>query len=205
MLKFFHGIMIFKCKISASVYREEKYNSSNGVSVHSPPLLAYYPSFGRKISENQDLSLVHLNGIAGFYYQDGDVKYHDFILKENEGIFDFVKTFIKNDHGKNTTLTFAWEGSKDKDLILPSAVTAATKIGSKTSILAIIGYSFPFFNRRYDKVIMDSILSGGKLEKIYFQDPLNDGSFLRRQFNIPDSIPIEHIKRVDNYIVPMEL
>ena len=71
------------------------------------------------------------------------------------------------------------------------------------TILVIIGYSFPFFNREYDRKIIE-ILKNSGLNKVYYQDIINKGDFLSSQFNIKNDI-IENYDRVGQFFVPPEL
>ena len=59
---------------------------------------------------------------------------------------------------------YSWERNEITDLVLRNAV----EIAKQTEILVIIGYSFPFFNRTYDKLIFNEMTS---LRKVYYQDP----------------------------------
>ncbi|MEI9954873.1 MAG: hypothetical protein WDM90_00825 [Ferruginibacter sp.] len=73
-----------------------------------------------------------------------------------------------------------------------------------TTIIVIIGYSFPFFNREIDKIIFGNLMSPGPIKKIYYQDPVLTGEQLRAQFLLNPDIPIVHIKEVENFHVPFE-
>ncbi len=75
-----------------------------------------------------------------------------------------------------------------------------------TTILVVIGYSFPFFNREVDKKIINNIKKSGNLfKKIYYQDPIKDGQQLRSQFDIKAGhVEIVHIKDTTNFFVPFE-
>lgn len=114
-----------------------------------------------------------------------------------------MNTFRENNH----LISFAWEKGNDTEtsLLLKTKLEEAKKLVSDTNILVIIGYSFPFFNRDIDKVVFDHIRSCHSLQKIYYQDPISKGEFLRSQFQLDDSIPIEHIQKVDNFFLPLEL
>ncbi|MFX5587009.1 hypothetical protein ABTE16_19900, partial [Acinetobacter baumannii] len=71
-----------------------------------------------------------------------------------------------------------------------------------TDILVIIGYSFPFFNRKIDRQLFESI---GPNAKIYYQDPnaLENSKLIRTLFGMPNEItPITYL---DQYYVPFEL
>lgn len=74
---------------------------------------------------------------------------------------------------------------------------------SGTTILVVIGYSFPFFNREVDKQIFNE-LNNRVLKKIYFQDPVLNGKQLISQFGLSDNLKIEHIERTENFHIPFE-
>ncbi len=81
---------------------------------------------------------------------------------------------MKNkDENLITALTFAWEHQINHEYY--------TKIRDSimdTEILVVIGYSFPFFNRKIDKLIINDYMP--HLEKVYFQAP--DAENLRERF-----------------------
>ena len=75
----------------------------------------------------------------------------------------------------------------------------------RTTIVVVIGYSFPFFNREIDKQIFEKLNhpeSG--IKKIYYQDSVLDGKQLIAQFGLRSSIDIVHIKNTDNFHIPFE-
>jgi len=64
----------------------------------------------------------------------------------------------------STEISFAWEArTPDYDRLLREAV-------QDTHTLAIIGYSFPIYNRKYDKRLLNEYMPG--LKRIYIQDKL---------------------------------
>lgn len=84
-----------------------------------------------------------------------------------------------------------------------------------TTILVVIGCSFPVFNRKIDAELFLAIYPS--LRQIYFQDPYLDGKFLYSQFGfsrigdtflgqtIDREIKISWQKNVLQYYVPFEL
>lgn len=163
-----------------------------------------WPSNEKQKIEPSQYFLMHLNGIAGQIYSE-----QTFIAKEHSPkIFKQVEPLI----------SFAWEDDESfgKSTFSKNRMTVAKEMIVGTEIMVVIGYSFPFFNRKVDTELFETVK--GSLKKIYFQDPKLDGSFLYNQFGIPkeDSvdplssritrkIDIIHIKDVDNYYVPYEL
>lgn len=140
--------------------------------------------------------LFHLNGVAGYNHSESN------FYEDLKNYFDLKTAF-----DKETLLSFAWEEEKNSPMktFHRQRLIVAREIASKTQILVVIGYSFPFFNRYIDKEIINSMMPS--LLKIYFQDPFYDGSQLVGLFNIPMHIQqnIVHVPNVDNYHIPYEL
>lgn len=68
-------------------------------------------------------------------------------------------------------LSFAWEDETNdtKKIFLEKRMPIAKAIAEKTDILVVIGYSFPFFNRKIDDEIFKAMKQ--RLFKIYLRDP----------------------------------
>jgi hypothetical protein len=193
----------FQLQLAAEKFREERFNPSGNVSVHTPPLIEYYPSVGYALGhDSDDASMVHLNGIAGCYYDDAVSMYRSFFERQEERSINHIFEFLSRDNfSTNSLLTFAFENKPNSK----KAVDAAKTIAEKTDILVVIGYSFPFFNRKVDKEIFDAIKSNGRLKTIYYQDPVISGEFLQNQFELSSKIEIKHVKDINNYFLPLEL
>ena len=97
--------------------------------------------------------------------------------------------------------TFAWEGESYGDVKRMELMKEMVK---DTTHLIIIGYSFPFFNRVYDKAIIKSMTNSTSLEKIYYQDPILDGQFLKTQYESLSNKTIKHISDTKNFFIPTE-
>jgi hypothetical protein len=153
---------------------------------------------------DKDYFLLHLNGICGSLYSE----FHLGI--GNPFPFDFTRP-------SDTLLSFAWEDDRSfkKELFTEKRIELAKKMIAKTTILVVIGYSFPFFNRKIDAELFSAMKNS--LRKIYFQDPKLNGQFLYSQFGLhKDSrdlmgdpggkiVEIEHIADKSQYYVPFEL
>ncbi len=189
----------FQIQTAALQFKEEQFNTI-GTSgwKHSPPLISYFPYSGYKLSE--DPSLIHLNGIAGYYQNDENTYDHFFNQKDIPNYNSLLSLLRKLRKNVNRYLSFAWEGDVRSNML-----EIACRIVENTNVLVVIGYSFPFFNREIDKELFEVFKRNNELKKIYFQDPFNDGQFLRNQFGLNDTIEILHVKNVKNYYVPMEL
>jgi len=164
--------------------------------------------------------IIHLNGAAGVYS-----------LKDKKNILKFVGTLNGTDSGDptfitqclerqisdlyndNTSfeqgLTYAWE----KTVHAQHAVGLARNIMQETDILVVIGYSFPFFNRKVDRDLFGFLVDKprGSEPVIYFQDP-NEEAYksLYNKFDLrggksKDRIEVIPITDVSQFHLPFEL
>ena len=149
---------------------------------------------GYDTSENP--FLIHLNGVAGMHYSE-------------RNFYDKIETHFsfKSVQDKESLLSFAWEDENNtsKKIFNEQRFVVACEMAANTDILVVIGYSFPFFNRKIDGLLFNSMSKS--LKKIYFQDPNSDGSQLKSQFNLSPQAnsSIIHISQVENYHIPFEL
>jgi hypothetical protein len=158
-----------------------------------PNLQDSYDYDERHRYDPKDIFLLHLNGIAGYNYSE-----RTFSEKTN-AVYNF-------ENAGDTMLSFAWEDENDKKrTFIEKRIEYARRIATGTEILVVVGYSFPFFNRKVDDIIIDEMRS--TLTKIYYQDPYLDGSQLINQFNLAGdaATKIDHVSRVENYHIPFEL
>ncbi len=165
---------------------------------YSSSWLSYFPNLDPSFSEFSKLSLIHLNGIAGFGKNENGNKSSVFQrqdVNDNEKCLSFISKSNLSD-----LMHFAWEQS-DYHSKLIEHVKAMIH---DTSIMVVIGYSFPFFNREIDKMILKKLFESNKLRKIYYQDPVLTGEQLRAQFNLPKYCEIVHIQQVSNFHIPFE-
>jgi hypothetical protein len=171
-----------------------------GNSVYAQSILKYYPNLDPNPSNGDyaDLSLIHLNGVAGFTkgneFEKASVFQYRYATDENKAV-EFIRT-----NKLESLLHFAWENRGYHSEMMKHVVNMI----KQTSILVVIGYSFPFFNREYDKQIFKQLTREGLLRKIYYQDPVLTGEQLRAQFGLSKGIEIVHIKSTDNFHVPFE-
>lgn len=181
----------------------KKLHPVNGIANDFSSRFHVWPCNNSKGFETEYI-LLHLNGICGSLYSD------EHLGIANPFPFDFNRPF-------ETLLSFAWEDDEsfNKQKFTKRRIELAKKMIEKTTILVVIGYSFPFFNRKIDSELFSIIKP--TLKKIYFQDPNLDGQFLYGQFGMHKTVTpagisigqkvtaIEHIKNIDQYYVPFEL
>jgi len=201
----------FQFELAAETFRKEEFHYSSSGSVHKPPLINYYPSLGYEMNVNhstnvKEYSIVHMNGIAGFFFnKDENTILNLHFNSSPKDINELVDRIKYENADRQTLFTFAWEKDTNSASLLRKRIEVARSIIAESDILIIIGYSFPFFNRTIDKAVFDELIISGKLKKIIYQDPYKTGEFLRKQFNLPENIDIQHITETENYFVPNEL
>ncbi|OJW82885.1 MAG: hypothetical protein BGO69_02280 [Bacteroidetes bacterium 46-16] len=166
--------------------------------IYSPSLLNYYPNLDPTFRDFDTLSLIHLNGVAGFAKND-DQYLNSIFQPENVVTREAAISFLANSN-LYELLHFAWENSGYHNQLMQYA----KKMIVGTTIIVVVGYSFPFFNREVDKEIFKALLDGSQLRKIYYQDPVLDGQQLRAQFGFDKGIEIVHVKQTDSFHVPFE-
>lgn len=132
--------------------------------------LQVFPSISDTINLSRSC-ILKLNGTAGLYNGLSKRKFNLFeSSSENELIeqLDFFITPFEANYNHLSSdrplLTFAWEAED----IVNQTRQLAKQILQETTILIIIGYSFPVINRIVDRSIFESI---PKLKNIYFQAP----------------------------------
>lgn len=147
-----------------------------------------------------------LNGNLGFSTDRGWNQFHYAGNTHAEINKDLIEQVVKqftaatyfNEISPN--FSFAWEGehtdSNFFDLIQSEI--------NDTNILVIIGYSFPFFNRDIDRLIVNNM---SKLEKVYFQSPEAENIAQRFEAVRSDMNKIEKIliNDVQQFWLPNEL
>jgi len=99
-----------------------------------------------------------------------------------------------------SSISFAWETDNPAS---QEALKEAREIFSKTDILAIIGYSFPDFNRLVDKDLFSFL---PKHCKIYYQAPEADVYDLIDKLKVICKVENVHpVKNTDQFHIPFEL
>ena len=199
----------FQMQLACEIYKKEEFHYSYNVTQHAPPLIPYYPAIGNEFNINhsssgRDLSMIHLNGIAGFYFYQQNAHILNYHLNQSLDNINQLFEKLKNDkEHKHQLLTFAYEGSDGANYYLRNRLKFATEIIQGTEILVIIGYSFPDDNVKVDNHILNALKESG-LKKIVFQNPSDDGSFLIDEFGL-NGIRLIHKLNCDEFFIPREL
>jgi len=147
-----------------------------------------------------EMKLTKLNGSAT-YFVSGHIPpvYTD--LKKNDGINNRQELFdlLFDTHKYYNGLRFAWE--KQKKDVTEAREKAKLLLQNESTVLVIIGYSFPDFNRRIDQDIFREC----KASKIYVQDPHIEDVIERLKGVNPNIAErIVPIKNMNTFHIPIE-
>lgn len=166
------------------------------------------PRKGNTIEFNDGFGVIKLNGTAALISDsasgarplfedmkvDADVQLAEDLTRVYAGLITYNQT--------DMFLNFAWESTKAKEKILE----IARQVAYKTEVLVVLGYSFPFFNREIDRLIINAM---GGLKSVYFQAKGDDVyrnidrfKSIRTDLSKDQLIPIED---VDQFFLPPEL
>lgn len=125
-------------------------------------------------SNPEAFRLVHLNGCAGFYYNQQANCYNNWyrcdltdVTQYNELLSLVCRQFYTNTPAPsalNNCINFVGEGNS----FSKETINHAKRIAENTTHLVIIGYSLPDFNREVDREIINSMT---RLKYVCIQDP----------------------------------
>lgn len=117
-----------------------------------------------------NFSVTKINGTSSYFDKEGKLRIVHSGGTKLERVNQFktaLGSYLETltvDKGLTPAISFAWDNLEETHTMLEAA-KAATK---ETDSLVIIGYSFPFFNRRIDYEIIRNMTN---LKRIYIQDP----------------------------------
>lgn len=192
----------FQIQLAATEFGDnERLEKIGSTFSYSFPFINHYPCLDPTFDSFKDLSLIHLNGIAGYYSaKNKNERFRAGLFQEKYiGNHELLLKFL-TESNMSTDLHFAWEkGTYHTDLL-----NRTTDLIDGTTIMVVIGYSFPFYNRNVDKIVFEKLNANGLLKKIYYQDPKLNGQQLYSQFGISKRITIEHIPHTENFHIPFE-
>jgi hypothetical protein len=164
-----------------------------------------YPSYPSVNYPDPFAGIVHLNGIAGLYRDKGestvvkslfgsDAK--DDLATKLKRLIDFINEAedSKVDHAEY--FSYAWED----DPISKKAIEYARKTLESTEALIIVGYSFPTFNDKVDKLLFKSAEG---VNRIFYQDPDANVEVLSARFGYPKE-RISIVKKTDQFTMPLD-
>lgn len=150
---------------------------------------------GQKELPLKQCAIIKLNGTANFFVEEDWLQYSD-TMKIDETLLKNILNkyaecvYVERCDGR-LRLNFAWEEAYSKDLlekVTPQLIKDATT-------LVVIGYSFPYFNRKIDRAIIEKM---PQLKYIYIQDKYPN----RTQQYITPVIPEDKLAGIK--IVPLD-
>lgn len=150
---------------------------------------------GQKELPQKQCSIIKLNGTANFFAEEDWLQYSD-TKKIDENLLKIILNnyaecvYVGLCEGR-LRLNFAWEEAYSKDLL----ENMIPKLVQDTATLVVIGYSFPYFNRRIDRAIIEKM---SHLKNIYIQDKFPE----RIQQYITPVIPENRLAGIK--IVPLD-
>lgn len=104
-----------------------------------------------------------LNGTANFLEQIDLTQYN---MLDESLLVKLLDLYLKGREKKGASrISFAWDNNEYIAKNFEDALDASIR---NAEVLVVIGYTFPFFNRKLDRRIFDAMY---KLKKIYIQDP----------------------------------
>jgi len=148
---------------------------------------------------------VKLNGSARITTKDYEgYMFESFAISKHEMIMQVTDKYLQMQREAVVCeLKFAWENDNYSDLFK----AAATSLSAIT-VLVIVGYSFPFFNREVDNALFNKMIN---LSKIYIQDCNPEAIHERmKEFVTPHNASgriIEYVYKDDltQFVYPKEL
>ncbi|MCX6558385.1 MAG: hypothetical protein NTW95_13300 [Candidatus Aminicenantes bacterium] len=167
--------------------------------------LQIFPSHEVRGFDKSHFGIVKLNGSLQIQRKDDNILPLLYLDKSLQ-MYSLVRNLI-NDYVSlierdrpNPYLFFSWE---NKDINIQTK-KIAYEIASETDVLIVIGYSFPYFNRAWDREIFGGMR---QLQKVYFQAPSNDlDNYFSRFKAINSLIPYhEDISDLGQFFIPPEL
>ncbi len=170
--------------------------------------LLFYPRQDY-LSKTDIPSVLHLNGVAGLFEKSLDDTafrhlYSDLNTSSYHCIDECVRQTVEYHSAPpairfDNLFSFSWERNFYKDRILEYA----KRIASETKILVVIGYSFPFFNRDYDRLLFEEFAKNTGV--IYIQNPNFDSNSLKEKFPAIKNVRTIQIQNLDQFHLPEEL
>ena len=177
-----------------------QYLNQNSLTDIENRLHFYNKTMGNSLyNDGKGFSITKLNGSAYMYDIGLKTPIDPFFPRQGMREIAYVATVSREASNTRSALSFAWEESEEW-------FTARVKKSvDMASVLVVIGYSFPFFNRRIDRMIFESM---PMLKRIYVQDTKPDGvvesvnNFYKSDALKPQIIPIRNTQQ---FYLPPEL
>lgn len=163
-------------------------------------------------SNLERFGLVHLNGCAGYYYDNNSSSYQSWFKCDycNASEYDRLMKIVVDKFYTNTTynsFSNCLNFSNPENYISKKSLDYSIEIAKATTQLIVIGYSFPDFNKIIDKELLSNM---NNLKKIYIQDPhpekiyekiMMDDGFVQQKIRKEEIKPYL-ISNVDEFCLP---
>jgi len=154
-------------------------------------------NFTNNIRVSNGFQIIKLNGnCCNFYFDENPDMWGQevdlFILDEKFSIIDFIIGYyksIKKEPYKYCGIQFAWEDPHGKlfnrhKSDQNSFVDFVKDSIKETEVIVVVGYSFPFFNRKIDQEIFKN-LQNDRIQKVYIQDVYPDNIVMKFKATAP--------------------
>lgn len=164
------------------------------------------------VSPSVPYSVVHLNGL--FAYQEEGKEFQPIVstdtAQDHEIIADMLRYYyrahMKEDdpiyrNQEAHLMQFAWESNTGRE----SAFDLVLERLHDVTALVVIGYSFPFFNREFDRKILKWLTA---LERIYIQampGAAEDIGRTIKSMGVGRGVEIEFYTNTEKFLLPREL
>jgi NurA-like 5'-3' nuclease len=122
-------------------------------------------------------NITRLNGVCGVPDREDmrDLCYSDFDESYLERVQRLFEGQMKNSRAVLPSISFAWEKKNGLEEEVIKRVRG-------TTTLVVIGYSFQYFNRDVDEILLLSMVDmGGQLERIFIQVAENEQSAVQER------------------------
>ena len=155
----------------------------------------------------REYSIIKLNGTANFVAEEDWLQYSEANTIDETLLVNILNKYTECLQIKpfpcdgKLRLNFAWEERWSRDMLnktIPNMVKDATA-------LVVIGYTFPYFNRKVDKMIFAQMPN---LKNIYIQDPEADRTEQYIKPVLPEKladVKIHPLIDTDQFFLPPEL
>jgi hypothetical protein len=141
--------------------------------------------------------VVRLNGLLGRGINKGTGDEYNLSLEEDKtSVYERVSDEYWQLRSHTPAITFAFEKSQELDSRLKP-------LADMTCTLVIVGYSFPFFNRRFDRIVLNAFKS---IDEVFLQVlPEHSGAISRRLKTLRELPSIELVDDREQFFVPYGL
>jgi hypothetical protein len=155
----------------------------------------YCPDWHR-VQENITFSpqVIRLNGLLGRAIDKGTGDEYNLSFERDErGVYERVSREFQELRSHSPTMRFAFEETGRQ-------LDAVRSLASKADTVVVIGYSFPFFNRRDDRLILDAMPD---IKRVFIQVlPEHAKAIEMRMRSLRDSPEVQLIDDQTLFFVP---